>query len=132
ALGMIASNMTNAAKLISEVVYVESPTDTDSDGRPDRIYVSIDRPSLEKKLPTIFYISPYALGGNNISMHSVDVDLLPQDEKIYKSAGIKSHPQMMSKNAIEPLRLSAARYATVRAHSLGTGRSSGCPTVGDM
>jgi hypothetical protein len=41
-------------KMVSEVVYVESTTDTDSDGKLDRIYVSIKRPSSNKKLSTKF------------------------------------------------------------------------------
>ena len=69
--------------MVSEVVYVESPTDTDKDGKLDRIYVSISRPSSDKKLSTIYSISPYATGGNyDAKNHEVDFDLLPQDESI--------------------------------------------------
>jgi X-Pro dipeptidyl-peptidase len=116
--------------MISEVVYVESPTDTDSDGKPDRIYVSIDRPNSDKKLSTIFYISPYAEGGNDGPMHNVDMDYLPQDEESFKRLFFKGLNK--SSHLSEKISLNAPTYAKVHAHSVGTGKSSGCPTVGDM
>jgi X-Pro dipeptidyl-peptidase len=98
---------------ISEVVYVESPTDTDSDGKMDLIYVKINRPSTSKKLPTLYKISPYSLGGDNsVQNHVTDVVNLPQNT--FK----KSH-------------FSDVEYARISADSVGTGRSTGCPTVGD-
>ena len=123
--------------MVSEDVYVESPTDTDGDGNLDRIYVSIERPSVEQKLSTIFHISPYALGGNEGPMHNVDMDLLPQDEKLLKgfSPDVKDFLNGLRKTfhvyESAPL-VDASRYARISAHSVGTGKSTGCPTVGDM
>jgi X-Pro dipeptidyl-peptidase len=117
--------------MVSEVVYVESPTDTDGDGKLDRIYVSIDRPSADKKLSSIFHISPYALGGNDGPMHNVDMDLLPQDEALLKAFSMVGLKKTLRDYQSAPI-VDAARYARVSAHSVGTGRSTGCPTVGDM
>jgi X-Pro dipeptidyl-peptidase len=131
----IATNI--FAESISEIVYVESPTDTDSDRRPDLIYVSIERPNLSRKLATIYTISPYALGGNQVEFHNVDTALLPQDELILDTLrnGFKSatpvHKIPLRFHEQSPL-ISSNRYARVSAHSLGTGKSTGCPTVGDM
>ena len=113
---------------VSEVVYVESPTDTDKDGIKDKIYVSIERPAVEQKLSSIYQISPYALGGTEVPMHNVDMDFLPQ-------GGMKSFLRGMTKTShgsFTNLRLRAPKYAQVTAHSVGTGKSTGCPTVGDM
>lgn len=123
--------------MISETVYVESPTDTDSDGKPDRIYVSISRPASEKKLSTIFTISPYAMGGNDGPMHNVDYDLLPQDEKLTRRFFENSRSLMgLERKTLKDYEsapiVAAAKYAQVSAHSVGTGRSTGCATVGDM
>ena len=123
--------------MVSEDVYVESPTDTDGDGHLDRIFVSIERPSVEQKLSTIFHISPYALGGNEGPMHNVDMDLLPQDEKLLKgfSPDVKDFFNGLRKtfHVYESVPLvDASRYARMSAHSVGTGKSTGCPTVGDM
>jgi X-Pro dipeptidyl-peptidase len=122
--------------LLSEVVYVESPTDTDSDGKPDRIYVSITRPSTQNKLSSIYEISPYSLGGTDAPNHGVDVDLLPQDEEILPRAPRELRDLLLTfkHSYLVPPKtnlLNASRYAQVSAHSLGTGRSTGCATVGD-
>jgi X-Pro dipeptidyl-peptidase len=125
-----------SAALISEVVYVESTTDTNRDGKADRIYVSISRPVTDKKLSSIFAITPYAMGGNEGPMHNVDLDLLPQDEELLQN--FSSEVQTLFSNLkksnprfARPV-IDAARYAQVSAHSVGTGKSTGCPTVGDM
>jgi len=125
-----------AAENISEIVYVESPTDTDSDGKLDLIYVSINRPQSDRKLSTIYTISPYALGGNNVEFHQVDRDFLPQDESFFQGTSSGSHK--FFENLKTPFRvyqtpppINANRYARVSAHSVGTGRSTGCPTVGN-
>jgi X-Pro dipeptidyl-peptidase len=127
-LGLMLSFDTRAF-MVSETVYVEAPTDTDNDGKLDRIFVSIDRPSSDKKLSTIFSISPYALGGNNGPMHDVDVELLPQDAKSFRNF---FYENKTLKDYQATLFIQTPRYAQLRAHSVGTGRSTGCPTVGDM
>lgn len=121
---------------ISEVVYVETELDTDQDGKKDLIYVSINRPQTIKKLSTIYTISPYALGGQDVPMHSVDSDILPQDEKILEIVfpSIKNllQSQVKSFKSFESYKITAPTYAKVSAHSLGTGYSTGCPSVGDQ
>jgi X-Pro dipeptidyl-peptidase len=138
-LSAVASNDNFVEQtMVSEVVFVESPTDTDKDGKLDRIYVSINRPSSDKKLSTIYSISPYATGGNyDAKNHEVDFDLLPQDESVlYEAAtSIKSLSRRFQKTLQgyegAPI-IDAPKYAQVRAHSVGTGKSTGCPTVGTM
>lgn len=113
---------------VSEIVYVESPVDTDKDGIKDKIYVSIERPVSDKKLSTIYAISPYALGGTEVPMHNVDMEFLPQ-------GGLKSFFRGSTKSfhgALFSPKTNAPRYAQLSAHSVGTGKSTGCPTVGDM
>lgn len=114
-----------AHSVVTETVYVESPTDTDSDGIADLIYVKITRASGETNLPVIYKITPYAFGGNDTDFHSTDVDLLPQDQKVSKKKSFKSNSKNL-KNAF------LTGFAKVSAHSVGTGNSTGCPTVGDM
>jgi X-Pro dipeptidyl-peptidase len=135
-------SLTNAwafdPSIVSQIVYVESPTDTDNDGKLDLIYASIDRPVINQKLSTIYTISPYAMGGNeDASNHSVDSEILPQDEGLFQS--MPSFNKIFSSfqykhfhNHSLTEQINATKYAQVRAHSLGTGKSSGCPTVGDQ
>ena len=50
---------------IREVVYVESRVDTDKDGLPDLVKVSIIRPRYEGKIPAVMTASPYHQGTND-------------------------------------------------------------------
>src|SRR5688500_5660057 len=77
-----------ASPLVEETVYVETPVDTDLDGRLDRIYVEVARPDGSASLPTIYTISPYAMGGNDVPFHDVDVRGLPQDHQDHEATAL--------------------------------------------
>jgi X-Pro dipeptidyl-peptidase len=116
-----------------EEIYVETPLDTDGDGKLDRLWVFITRPDGATDVPAILTVSPYGLGGNPVTFHGVDVALLPQDERLERllmQAGPRSPavpPQLspLFRRAVE------RGYAFLTAHSLGTRSSQGCPGVGD-
>lgn len=123
------------APLIRERVYVESPTDTDLDGQPDRIYVEITRPKTDKKLPSIYKITPYSLPGSQVRFHNVDVELLPQDEPLsffFTRKSLNSGAFLTKKESRNNQLQDNIEYAKIYAHSLGTNKSTGCPTVGGM
>jgi X-Pro dipeptidyl-peptidase len=124
----------NQSILIDEEVYVESPTDTDGDGKLDLIYAKVSRPSGATDLPVIFSISPYSLGGNNVPNHNVDVTRLPQDSAKRNDFFEREFGKKLFDIdfALDRQVTLAAGYADVTADSVGTGRSKGCPTVGDM
>lgn len=64
---------------IREVVYVESRVDTDKDGLPDLVKVSIIRPRYEGKVPAVMTASPYHQGTNDKAsdkaLYNMNVDL---------------------------------------------------------
>ena len=64
---------------IREVVYVESRVDTDKDGLPDLVKVSIIRPRYEGKIPVVMTASPYHQGTNDKAsdkaLYNMNVDL---------------------------------------------------------
>ena len=64
---------------IREVVYVESRVDTDKDGLPDLVKVSIIRPRYEGKIPAVMTASPYHQGTNDKAsdkaLYNMNVDL---------------------------------------------------------
>jgi len=131
----IASAKDFDGDIISDAVYVESPTDTDLDGKLDQIYVTFSRPNTSEKVPTIYTITPYAYGGNQVPFHEVDVAYLPQDNSADKwKLSNKMREFLRSKELLDfaPNNVLQRGYASVQAHSLGTGRSTGCPTVGNM
>ena len=51
--------------VIREVVYVESRVDTDKDGLPDLVKVSIIRPRYDGQIPAVMTASPYHQGTND-------------------------------------------------------------------
>ncbi len=70
----------NHDEAIYEIVYVESPQDTDLDGKRDLIEVWVKRPKETEagmKVPVIFEVSPYLQGTNDdlYLLHNVDEDL---------------------------------------------------------
>jgi len=62
---------------IREVVYVESRVDTDGDGQPDLVKVSIIRPRYQGQIPAVMTASPYHQGTNDKA----------SDKALYKMEG---------------------------------------------
>ena len=63
--------------IIREVVYVESRVDTDKDGLPDLVKVSIIRPRYDGQIPAVMTASPYHQGINDKA----------SDKALYKMEG---------------------------------------------
>lgn len=63
--------------VIREVVYVESRVDTDNDGLPDLVKVSIIRPRYDGQIPSVMTVSPYHQGTNDKA----------SDKALYKMEG---------------------------------------------
>jgi len=116
---------------IREEVWVESPVDSDADGRPDRVAVRVIRPRATADgltVPVIFQPSPYYAGLNDVPNHD-DIDR--------DGAGTRSAPPTMDRSA-ETVVFAGyldnyfvpRGYAVVFADSLGSGGSDGCPTSG--
>ena len=84
----------NYEETIFEKVYVESPQDTDKDGKRDLIAVYIKRPAETKKgmkVPVIYIANPYMLGTNDDLYigHNVDKDLYVSEETNIKYEDIQ-------------------------------------------
>ena len=63
--------------VIREVVYVESRVDTDKDGLPDLVKVSVIRPRYDGQIPSVMTASPYHQGTNDKA----------SDKALYKMEG---------------------------------------------
>ena len=70
----------DTSQLIREVVYVESPVDTQNRGHYDLIKVEIIRPQFDGKLPAVMTASPYHFGtnikANDDKLHDMNLDLV--------------------------------------------------------
>ncbi|MEV1333778.1 Xaa-Pro dipeptidyl-peptidase [Micromonospora costi] len=131
------------ADAIEERVYVQTPVDTDHDGRPDRVAIDISRPRETAtqgfKVPVIFEHSPYRKDTwGDVPYPSVLVDDLPQNGAT-RHSGLRALDlgvQRAEAKANLPGSLDdyyvPRGYAVVLGQSIGTGDSDGCPTSGDQ
>ena len=73
----------DSSLLEREVVWVESPVDTEQKGKNDLIKIQIIRPKSTEKLPVVITASPYHLGinekANDLALHEMNVDLEKKD-----------------------------------------------------
>ena len=134
--------------VVRESVWVRAPVDSDRDGRDDEVYTEVVRQKATDrglKVPVVFFNSPYFSGGNDVANHDVDVELyVPNrrggydkrdgsllkaqaDERI--AAAVGPNPAPIRSTRYEDYFVSRG-FAMVYAESLGTGKSSGCPTSG--
>ncbi|MEJ2857023.1 MULTISPECIES: Xaa-Pro dipeptidyl-peptidase [unclassified Saccharothrix] len=134
--------------VVKESVWVRAPVDSDRDGRDDEVYTEVVRQKATDrglKVPVVFFNSPYFSGGNDVANHNVDVELyVPNkhggydkrdgsvlkaqaDERIAAAVGPNAGP--IRSGRYEDYFISRG-FAMVYAESLGTGKSSGCPTSG--
>ncbi|WP_367130803.1 Xaa-Pro dipeptidyl-peptidase [Saccharothrix sp. HUAS TT1] len=134
--------------VVRESVWVRAPVDSDRDGRDDEVYTEVVRQKATDrglKVPVVFFNSPYFSGGNDVANHDVDVELhVPNrrggydkrdgsvlkaeaDERIAAAVGPNAGP--ITSGRYEAYFI-ARGFAMVYAESLGTGKSTGCPTSG--
>ncbi|GGU13059.1 CocE/NonD family hydrolase [Lentzea flava] len=96
-----------AAAAITETVYVESTTDSDADGQPDRIAADVMRPDTAGKVPVVMEASPYYGLGAEMAA-TVPRGFKRWYDEYFVPRG----------------------YAVVEVEMQGTSRSTGCPTTG--
>lgn len=141
----------NTHDLIREVVYVESPVDTDGDGLLDLIRVNILRPKTSEKLPVIMTQSPYHMGvnetANDQQLHQMASQLqvkAPQQIQVKPTQtdyGQAPHREVPEGQATEKLGhmgfytlndyLLARGFANLYVSGVGTLGSDGFMTSGD-
>lgn len=137
------------SKLIREVVYVESDLDTDGDGKPDLLQVTVFRPwqSNNFQFPALYTADPY-FGGiidNADRNHSVDVNLEDSTKSTYpkyeasariKAAKPSQEDQASTEEAVHKAAytlneyLLARGFANVYAGAIGTKGSDGLRITG--
>lgn len=117
---------------IVERVFVETATDSDGDGKLDRVRADIIRPKETEeglKVPVIYEMSPYRSGIKHVPVYDVDVELNSVPQK-GKRLGERGKPQANLPGYYDDYFVPRG-YAVVLAESVGTGLSDGCPTTGD-
>ncbi|GAA1572240.1 Xaa-Pro dipeptidyl-peptidase [Actinomadura kijaniata] len=104
---------------VRERVFVESPVDSDNDGKRDRVNVDIIRPKETRrglKVPVVMDASPYydTAGRGNEG-----------EKKVYDAAGNPVKFPLYYDNYFVP-----RGYAFLAVDMVGTNRSDGCPVSG--
>jgi X-Pro dipeptidyl-peptidase len=120
------------AQAIREQVWVQTPVDSDADGRPDRVAVRIIRPRASAaglKVPVIFQASPYYAGLNDVPNHD-DIDRDGAAARRSAEPGADRAAETVTFAGYLDNYFVPRGYAVVFADSLGTGGSDGCPTSG--
>ncbi len=117
-------------------LFVETSFDTDGDGKPDRMHVSVTRPkqteSENLKLPVIYVSSPYFAG----TARMVEGLFWDVKHELGEEGPERVHPEVETRVNRPVISNSHLRtwvprgYIVVHSSSPGTGLSQGAPTVG--
>lgn len=120
---------------IREHLWVETDFDTDRDGRNDRVFVNVTRPAQTDsglRVPVIYQSSPYFAGTARIFVgwdvrHELGAAPPPRGP-------MPGAPYRPGRTRISNALVGAwvpRGFAVVHSEASGTGRSQGCPTIGD-
>jgi len=127
----------DSAQWIRQELWVETNFDSDHDGKPDRVHVDVTRPRQTDteglKVSILYGASPYYAGTARGQVNwNVQQELNDQPQP----RGLMTNPPYQATRS----RISNALvnewvprgFAVVHSEQPGTGRSQGCPTVGDV
>ena len=118
-------------------LWVETEFDSDDDGKPDRMHVSVTRPRQTEseglKLPVVYVSSPYfagtgAKGREYFWDPRQELGETPPERKHFPAVERKGLRPIISKSHVKEW--VPRGYIVVHSSSPGTGLSQGCPTVG--
>lgn len=121
---------------VLEQLFVETTVDSDSDGKHDRVSIEVIRPETDPgvKVPAIYEMSPYRAGLLwDTEWHNVDHELHPVVHPGKRSGAVPSSvgdSRASNFGSLESYYVPRG-YAVILGESIGTGKSDGCPTVGD-
>ena len=126
----------DSSKWIRQNLWVETDIDSDKDGRKDRVHVDVTRPGQTEteglKVPVLYGSSPYFAGtASGDGNWRVERELGPetQTRKDMKSPAYRGERTRISNALVNEW--VPRGFAVVHSEATGTGRSQGCPTVGD-
>ncbi len=136
-MAQVVEGFKNPADWITHDLFVETEFNTDGDGKPDRMHVSVTRQKQTDteglKVAVIYETSPYFAG---IGSTGSDFFWDPKHELGAAAPADHEHPDIPPQNKrpiIDESLIShwvPLGFAVVHSCSPGTGLSQGCPTVG--
>ena len=120
---------------IRQNLWVETDFDTDRDGRKDRVHVGVTRPAQSDsglRVPVIYASSPYFAGTARTFAFwniGVEVGAAPPPRGVMQGPAYQAARTRISSSLLNTW--VPRGFAVVHSEASGTGRSQGCPTVGD-
>ncbi|MFN7732233.1 MAG: Xaa-Pro dipeptidyl-peptidase [Pirellula sp.] len=127
------------ADWVEHDLFVETEFDSDSDGKLDRVHVSVVRPLPTEteglKVPVIYQSSPYYAGIGSTSPDHMWSPRQNLDSPPPKHETPPQIPQQSKRPRLSGEHLAdwvPRGFAVVHSSSPGTGLSQGCPTVGGI
>ncbi|MGH7636757.1 MAG: Xaa-Pro dipeptidyl-peptidase [Gemmatimonadaceae bacterium] len=120
---------------IRQNLWVQTDFDTDRDGRNDRVHVDVTRPAQTDsgvQVPIVYASSPYFAGvAQTFAFWDVRQELGAEPPTRGKMSGpaYQSNRTRISNSLVNTF--VPRGFAVVHSEASGTGRSQGCPTVGD-
>src|SRR5688572_23768521 len=135
---MPVAEFADTTQWIRTRVWVETDYDTDGDGKKDRVHADITRPAAAEKagvkLPVLMQSSPYSGGTNGPRQNLWNVK---QELGVEPPQRVSAPPSERQNSPVNHLGGGANQWVSrgfvfVSSEQLGTGLSTGCPTVGDV
>ena len=135
-MAQVVSAFQDSSAWIREELWVETSFDSDRDGKKDRVHVDVTRPRQTEteglKVPALYGSSPYyagtARGQVNWNVNQeLDAEPRPRgamEKPVYRGSRTRISNTLV--NEWVP-----RGFAVVHSEAPGSGRSQGCPTVGD-
>ena len=126
----------DSTQWIRQELWVETNFDSDHDGKPDRVHVDVTRPKQTEteglKVSILYGSSPYYAGTSRGQVNwNVQQELNDQPQP---RGQMTEPPYQANRSRISNALVNEwvpRGFAVVHSEAPGTGRSQGCPTVGD-
>ena len=135
-MAQVVPAFSDTARWIRQNLWVETDFDTDRDGKKDRVHVDVTRPGQTEtdglRVPVVYGSSPYYAGtARSFAFWDVkqELDAEPPVRGPMAGPAYRADRTRIS-NALVGTWVPRG-FAVVHSEASGTGRSQGCPTVGD-
>ncbi len=135
----VVAAFADSTEWIRERLWVETAIDSDGDGRPDRVHVSVVRPRQTEthgiQVPVIFETSPYYAGTAPVReiLWDVNQELYTEPPPRGPQPHVPHRGDRGDRIANSHVAAWVPRgFAVVHSEAPGTGLSDGCPTMGGL
>jgi X-Pro dipeptidyl-peptidase len=134
-MAQVVPEFQDTSRWIRQNLWVETEVDSDRDGKNDRVHVDVTRPAQSDsglKVSVLYVSSPYFAGtAGDFVGWDVKQEL---DAQPMARGRMSPPPYQGNRTRISPQLVNQwvpRGFAVVHSEATGTGRSQGCPTVGD-